>query len=418
MKLNLWTLGLTAAGVVSVGSVAYAEEKPMSQVLTAVSGTQISGYVDTSAIWQPGTGNAYLPGRAFDGVGKLDSFNLNVAALTVQKVPGQDNWAAGYRMDLLFGPDAVGYNLAVGNNGLTSNNSDFGIKQAYVDLVMPVGSGLDFKVGTFNTIVGYEVFESYQNSQFSRSFGWQLEPTQHTGLLMSYNFTEAFSFSGGIANTYMSGINTQNQLRDNPANPTIESAKAYMASLTLKAPESFGFLAGSALSAGIVNGYSADHQNTTLFYAGATIKTGVEGLSLGAAYDYRQNGASLAGGAPLPAPATWSYEADNSAYSLAGYLTFKASEHLSFGGRIDWTDGSNGVWYYALDNRNKLVSFTGTIDYQLWANALTRLEFRWDHCASGDKPYGGTEDYNPDTGTGGPTEMNAFTIALNVVYKF
>ena len=41
MKYNKWTLGLAAAGVVSLASAARAEEaqKQMSQVLTAVSST-------------------------------------------------------------------------------------------------------------------------------------------------------------------------------------------------------------------------------------------------------------------------------------------------------------------------------------------------------------------------------------------
>ena len=54
MKVNQWTLGLAAAGVISFGAVAQAEEKPSHQVLTAISSTALSGYVSTSATWQPG----------------------------------------------------------------------------------------------------------------------------------------------------------------------------------------------------------------------------------------------------------------------------------------------------------------------------------------------------------------------------
>src|SRR5437773_114001 len=114
MKYNKWTLGLAAAGVVSLASAAQAEEAQhqTSQVLTAVSSTTLSGYVDTSMIWKPGTGNANLPGRAFDGVGKLDGFNLNVAEIQLEKPLSEDQWAAGYRVQLLVGPDANGYNLS------------------------------------------------------------------------------------------------------------------------------------------------------------------------------------------------------------------------------------------------------------------------------------------------------------------
>jgi len=397
MKVNKWTLGLAAAGVVSLGSVAYAEEKPMSQVLTGVSGTQLGGYVDASAIWNTGTGNANLPGRAFDGVGKLDGFNLNVVDVTLQKVPGEDNWAAGFRTDLLFGPDAVGYDLSVGNNGLVSNNSDFGIKQAYVDLVLPVGSGWDFKLGTFNSIVGYEVFESYKNPNYSRSYGWQLEPSQHTGLLTSYEFAEGFSLTGGIANTYMAGVNTRSG-RD------IESQKAYMASLGLTAPESWGVMAGSGLYAGFVTGFDANTKNTALYYVGATIKTGVEGFSFGAAFDYRENGPST-----VTTGDTW-------AWAAAGYLTYAATEHLKFIGRLDFTKGTDGTWYDidgdgVVTKENKLVSATGTIQYDLWANVISRLEIRWDHSASGDEAFGGEV-------AGDPTDENAVTVAANVVYVF
>ena len=74
MKYNKWTLCLAASGVVSLGSVIHAEEaqKQMSQVMTAVAATTLSGYVDTSAIWKFGTGNANLPGRQYDGPSCLE----------------------------------------------------------------------------------------------------------------------------------------------------------------------------------------------------------------------------------------------------------------------------------------------------------------------------------------------------------
>ena len=70
MKFNKWTLGLAAGGVVSLASAAQADEaKPMSQVQTAVSATTLSGYVDTSIIWKPGTGDANLPRSPPSGTG-------------------------------------------------------------------------------------------------------------------------------------------------------------------------------------------------------------------------------------------------------------------------------------------------------------------------------------------------------------
>ena len=61
---NQWTVALAAAGIVSVGSVALAEEAAQHQVMTDLSSTTLSGYVDTSAIWKFGTGNQYMSGRS------------------------------------------------------------------------------------------------------------------------------------------------------------------------------------------------------------------------------------------------------------------------------------------------------------------------------------------------------------------
>ena len=142
MKYNAWTLALISAGAVSLPAVAHAEETT-NAVLTALSTTTISGYVDTSAHWNPGTGNVNLPVYTPNGVsgsGKADGFNLDVVALTLNKPPGEGDWGAGYNATLLFGPDAVGYNNSAG-----STTSDFSLKDAYVDLHAPLGNGLDLK---------------------------------------------------------------------------------------------------------------------------------------------------------------------------------------------------------------------------------------------------------------------------------
>ena len=78
MKLNPWTFGLIGAGLVSLPAVTQADEKPAPSVMTALSATALSGYVDTSAQWNFGTGNGALPPYAFGGPSKADGFNLNV----------------------------------------------------------------------------------------------------------------------------------------------------------------------------------------------------------------------------------------------------------------------------------------------------------------------------------------------------
>jgi hypothetical protein len=400
MKFNKWTLALAAAGVVSLGSVAQAEEA-QHQVMTALSSTTLSGYVDTSAIWKLGTdhGIQQLPGRTFDGAGRQDGFNLHAVKLTLEKPVGDGQWAAGYKADLVFGPDANYYQT--GLNGGGTDTGALAVKQAYVALRAPVGTGLDLKIGVFDTIVGYEVFESGNNPNFSRSYGYALEPTQHTGVLASYNVTEWLGFSAGVANTWTGGINN----RAVRAGGTVaETEKTYMASVTIKLPESLGPLAGSVIYGGVVDGLNGapagiNSRDTTGFYAGATLKTPIEALNVGLAYDYRDDGVGVA------------TPANNRAYAMAGYVSFAVSEKLKLNGRIDYVNAANGTFWAGphASSSEKLLGNTLTIDYSLWDNVVTRLEARWDHSLNGNKPFGALP---------GDAEKNALSLAANIIYKF
>src|SRR5438876_6874462 len=233
MKVNQWTLALAAGGVIGLASAARAEEKPMSQVLTAVSSTTLSGYVSTSIIWEPGTSNAGIPGRAFDApASKHDGFNLDVVSLMLAKPLSEDNWAAGYTAQLWFGPDAVGFNTSAPN--LAGAGGDLAVKQAYVELRAPIGNGINLKLGHFNYIGGYEVPDAGDDLNYSRSFAWTLEPASHTGFLASYKASDVLSFAVGVANSYNNGINWR---AARVSGPEAESEKTYLGQIALTAPE-------------------------------------------------------------------------------------------------------------------------------------------------------------------------------------
>jgi predicted porin len=403
MKFNQWTLALASVGIVSLGSVAQAEEQ--HSVMTALSTTTLSGYVDTSASWwtgtqnkpsTPGAINTGLPGRSFDGANKQDGFNLNAVKLVLEKPLGDaTTWSAGYKADLVFGPDADYYSSRNTITGL-SNADDFSVKQAYVALRAPVGNGLDLKLGVWDTIIGYEFFESGSNPNYSRSYGYALEPTHHTGLLASYKLTEMFSVSGGIANSYVGPVNDR---------PITESKKTYMAAVTVTLPEATGPLKNSVISLGYVGGQYGpavvgvtNPHDTRSYYAGMTLNTPVEGLSVGAAWDYRENApAALGLGAALPET--------NDAWAAALYATY-AMDKWSFNVRADYTQGTNGTFYNTgTGDRNELGSLTGTIGYSLWENVLTRFEARYDRAMGGDHPFGISDE-------------QALTLAINAIYKF
>jgi hypothetical protein len=399
MKFNQWTLGLAAVGAVSLASVVQAEEAKPSSVMTALSSTTLSGYVDTSAQWNLGTGNANNPAYAFGGPTKADGFNLNVVKITLEKTAeATDAWGAGYKVDLLFGPDA---NTFATQSTTSTGKSDFGVKQAYVDLKAPIGNGLDFKIGVWDTIIGYEVFEAGNNPNFTRSYGYTIEPTTHTGILASYQVNDIIGLSAGVANTFGPQINA----RANP--PRAESYKTYLGSVSLTAPKDWGWVAGSTLYGGIINGFNATSPavaggpaDQTSFYVGSTLNTPLKALKLGVAYDYA--------GVSRQTLTTSGY-----ANAVSLYATFQATEKLSLNGRAEYFSQSKANTFASLPGQ--VFAFTGTVQYDLWKNVLSRLELRWDHQADGTgHAYGAS---NGADFLGG-SRRNAYEVIANVIYKF
>src|SRR2546423_3802559 len=379
MKFNKWTVGLAAVGLVSLASAVKAEEKG-NVIQTALASTTISGYVDTSAQWNLGTGNDRLPDYKFGGPSKADGFNLDVIQLRIEKPLDEADWAAGYRADLWFGPDAnvLGTQTGAHEGAL---GSDFAIRQAYLALRVPVlPNGLDFKVGVFDSIIGYESVESGANPNYTRSFGHSMEPQTHTGVLVSYRPCQMVSVSGGIANTKGPFINARAFGEDGRS----ESSKTYMGSIAITAPESLGFLAGSTFYGGIVTGLEenenrADYDNNgTSYYAGCTLATPVAGLRFGGSFDYLDI-ANTSG-------ETW---------SLAGYASYQATDKLSVHARAEYLRDRGDQKFFvnpdgSASNPDRAFALTGTVQYDLWKNVISRVEVRWDHSMTGQTPWGST----------------------------
>jgi len=386
MKVNKWTLGLATVGLVTLPSLVQAEEKA-SSVMTALTSTTLSGYVDTSMQWDLGTGNGHPPPFAYNA-GKQDGFNVNVVKITLEKPLDEGQWAAGYKIDLALGPDGAtpaGTGGSLGSGGFGT----FPIKEAYVVVRAPVGNGLDFKIGRFNSVIGYESFDSANNPNYTRSYGYTMEPTEHTGVLASYQCNKLVSFSAGIANTATSlGLNARST--------RAESAKTYLASVAFTAPDDWGAIAGSSLYSGVIDGFGTASEDQSNFYIGATLNTPVKGLKVGASYDYVEHPGNAGGLTPSP-----------TGRAYAAYASFQATEKLSLHGRLEYGEG-----YTSATVSRDIFEWTGTVQYDLWKNVLSRLELRWDHACEGTPAFGGT------TALSAPTKINNVMSVANFVYKF
>jgi hypothetical protein len=443
MKFNKWTMGLAAVGVVSLASAARADEK-LSQIQTALSNTTLSGYVDTSAQWNLGSQNGLYgilgntPGYSYGGINKADGFNLNAIDIALDKPLDESPWAAGYHVEVMAGPDSP-TKFALGKIGPISTSPIVGqissplvgIRQAYVTLRMPVAnSGIDWKVGVFDTIIGYESSSDPLNPNYTRSYGYSIEPTTHTGILATYKVNDMLSISAGVANS--SNIGTLVQ----PINgrSSLESQKTYMGSIAFTAPDSAGFMKGATLNLGVINsidsnvvgnaailgfglgGLGLNTFGTTSLYAGLTVPTPMTALKVGASFDFLDihNARAVAvGGVPKNA-------SDDSSWDVALYANFQANDKLSFNLRAEYLDDSASVIYGNANafggatTGNAAEEVTATVQYQLWANVLSRVELRWDHVEH-------TNVFDSRNNTGGlltPTKDNAFMLALNLIYQF
>jgi hypothetical protein len=411
MKFNKWTVALAAAGLVSIGHNAQAEEGYIS----ALSKTTLSGFVDTSFALSEKSSNDKLLGRVpYQNGDKMNGFSLNVVQLSLESPLDESDWAAGYKVDLLFGPDADAYDA--------SGSSFGGIRQAYVNTRIPVGNGIDLKLGVFDAIVGYEGFSNKDNPNHTRNMAYNLQPFNHTGALASYQINESLAVQFGVADTGTNSINARTA--DNQTGSDGDSS--YMASISYTAGEGFGALEGATLYGAYMTWpNSGVGDETTNLYIGSTLPTPIDGLALGAAYDHVEN-------------ADFVNDSGNDADVFALYASYQATDKLSLHGRIEYLDGDHGVLWNAKEDYHhfepevkadpannvtakpevseirqrevdsEMISYTLTAQYDPWENVLTRAEIRYDDLQEGDSAGG--DDFDGDD--------SIVTFSLNAVYSF
>jgi hypothetical protein len=383
MKFNKWTLGLAAVGAVSLASAVRADETPKLVPLnTALSSTVIGGYVDVGAQYTTGDFSTAAGVPTGLSSSKVDNFTLNSFDVYLDKPEDESPWAAGYHAEVNAGIDAVGVSL---NNSSTYN---LAIRQAYVALRTPVGNGIDWKIGAQDDIIGYEGNTDGLNPNYTRSIGYSVEPTTLVGMIGSYKIVDAVTVQAGIANASA------------PNSPwtTTASDKTFAGAIAFTAPDSFGFAKGATLNLGALINIDKGGQDN--YYAGLTLPTPITALKVGASFDVvSANNATAA-------------NSKNDSGWVAGlYATVQPTDKLSFNLRGEYFDlqGIDSVvatnpFYTTTDGKGEEV--TATLQYNLWANVVSRLEFRWDHIDSGTT-------FGNNVG-----DANTFLLAANFIYTF
>lgn len=389
MKFNKWTLGLAAIGAVSLTSAARADEAKLTPLNTALSNTTISGYVDVAAQYNMGDASATSTqpagtgGNAVSQQSKIDSFSLNNITISIDKPQDESPWASGYHVDLNYGADAInGLSSYISSFGASGANN-FGVRQAYVVLRTPVGNGIDWKFGVQDDIIGYEGNTDGINPNYTRSVGYSMEPTTLVGLIGTYKITDNIAVSGGVANV--------------TDTPQAVNSKTLAASAAFTAPDSWGFLKGGTLNIGTL--LNLENNGINNYYAGVVIPTPMSKLKLGSSFDLisAANGDAGAGNPK-----------NDSGWVVGVYGNFAATDKLSLNLRGEYYDlagnGYNSTTGYSLNGKGEEV--TATVAYNLWANVISRAEFRWDHVDTG----------TAFSNSGG--DANNFIAAVNLIYTF
>ena len=366
-------------------SVIHAQEAAAGANTLAAS-TTLSGYVSTSYHFGPDGGNdpyALAPANR-------NAFSLDVVGLSLRRPLDEWLFDTGFRIDLWLGPDAS--NLGTGNDqnsgaigsanpalgtphthtvGTSSNTVE--LRQAYIDLRVPIADpreaggarSLDLRLGVFDSPLGYESLDRNQNPHYTHSWGFTIEPTVHTGLLAMYPGVDAlengesdYLLSLGVANTIDPRINATAQNEDR---------KTFLSGLTWLLPDSFGRLGGTAFSAGYMNGRARTGAETVQnLYLGVGLPLPSDRWSLGLVYDAR----ILDGAAN-----------DDSVFGA--YLGHRLNDKLSLNLRGEiFHDGAKLFNSESATEQTDGHGLTATLDYKLWENVTSRLEYRWDHTDS------------------------------------
>ena len=201
--------GLFLAGVLCTLHSATGQSKDSSQALS------VSGFVDayySKNFADPASRTNKL--RNFDI--PENQINLSLAEVVLQKKAAP----VGFRADIDYGTanDVV---QGIAPYGTTPYSTSANIQQAYITGVIPLGNGLTADVGKFVTHMGYEVIESKDNWNYSRSllFAWAI-PYYHTGLRLTYPFADNLTVAVHVVNGWNSVI-------DNNAEKSLGLAVSY-----------------------------------------------------------------------------------------------------------------------------------------------------------------------------------------------
>lgn len=326
------------------------DSKPHNPLLTRIAATKIDGFVTASYFYDTSTPPGQLsPGYLWNR--RSGNFSVNKVKLSLSSPPAQaggDAWSAGYRVSLMFGQDAPIVNAGSATTGFSN------LREAYVDLNAPVGTGLNIKVGELISLLNYEAGDGGAvNDNFSQGYQWYYTGNgPSAGIQLGYTFTDWLDAKVRVQNGLYAGPVDNNQ------------AKTVMASIGIK-PSSTTWI-NLVGSTGREGGPDSGIHVAELLGGWAV----TEAFHLGTELDYFWF-ESKAGTAPV--------------WSSGAFASYRFSSQFGVALRAEFVSDARGVdasgdpLGFPVNTGNDLTSLAFTLNFTPVPSVKIQPEIRYDH---------------------------------------
>ena len=274
------------------------------------------------------------------------------------------------------------------------------ITQAYVDVAVPIGSGLKVRAGRFVTLLSYETIAPGNNPFYSHSYLFGFVPFTQTGVLGFYNLNDQWRVVGGVTRGWDQGTEDNNGGVDFLGQVAWTPSKAMQLVVNL----SVGPQNANAAALGFTDAparYATDnaHYRTTIdpvltYQVNDKLKVAAEALYT---YDGGYNATGGVNGTPRSYGDVW---------GAAGYISYALNDMFTLNGRLEgvhpYTNGSTTNVFEVTAG----VTITPLPKDEIGKNLKLRPEIRYDYA----------ED--PIFSAGNRTFKDNWTAGADVIFTF
>lgn len=319
---------------------------------------------------------------------------LNAVDLTIERPIDYTSgkFDIGGRVEWQWGSDArFQHSTGLLDNENPDRRQEFDLTAAYLDFGIPVGTGLQIRVGKFVTLPGYEVVDPTGNALYSHGFLFNYAvPYAHTGVLATYDLNDKNVLDFGVTRGWDDALRDKNDKESFIGRVTTTYTEELTSYVSLLVGPEQTANPGSAAETTDPNGNYRYLLDVVVTYA-ATDKLNLAlNADLGFEEDVVADGSNA-----------WFY-------GVAGYATYQLNDVFTLAGRAEWFRDEEGsrvgfgqANYYSATAGVNIKPFYAD---EIGSHLVFRPEIRLDAADTGVFD-GGTDRYQ-------------VTIAMDVVFSF